>query len=629
MPLLPRRAGRIAGRPWWVVACLALVGGIAMAAGSGAPSDPGADARRGRDLAAADLRRGVALLRALREQPEARRQLVVRLALDEALCRVLTDQDAAEALGVAEAGLAAAGAHPDAASREPWLRLRACRAGMLLESGQLAVGQAELEQLLEATRSPADASIHALVLLERGVYRSRIGQLEVAQTDLMRACETLRSTGPDRDLTLCLGHLANHYRRVGDGEEALKLLLPLRDAARGRGETYDDGIYTFGIAQVLHSLRRLAEANVAYRESSASFALFDDRAGVGFSEHGLAVTLLQLGQPAQALQHIERSLALTPQATAPRQFEIGSITRAEVLVALGRVEPALAALDSIGEAVRRRKELSMMQAWWQVRSQAMRALGRWQEAYQALAEANEVDKTLQEQRLSGQSARLRMQFNRARDAEELSILRKLNEQGHRLRQAQAVALAMFVIVLSIVVVVAWRALQRSRGLRRLASTDELTGLLNRRSLFEFSGQALHQAQASGTPLAVLMIDVDHFKRINDTHGHAVGDQVLRNVANTLGASLRGQDRLGRVGGEEFVAVLPGSSLADAAQVAERMRSAVQAMPTPVASGALPVTVSLGVAGAEGLASAEALVALGDAALYRAKQDGRNRVAVSD
>jgi diguanylate cyclase (GGDEF)-like protein len=126
-----------------------------------------------------------------------------------------------------------------------------------------------------------------------------------------------------------------------------------------------------------------------------------------------------------------------------------------------------------------------------------------------------------------------------------------------------------------------------------------------------------------------MIDIDHFKRINDSHGHAVGDQVLRHASRVLAAGLRERDRLGRVGGEEFVAVLPGATLAQARQVAERMRNAVDAARLIGPSGEVRFTVSIGVACAQVAESADGLLERADAALYAAKNGGRNAVVIAE
>jgi len=165
---------------------------------------------------------------------------------------------------------------------------------------------------------------------------------------------------------------------------------------------------------------------------------------------------------------------------------------------------------------------------------------------------------------------------------------------------------------------------RFAQVQALADADPLTGIPNRRRFFELAEPRVAGAREQGLPLAALMLDIDHFKDVNDTYGHATGDDVIRVVSDRLAAALRGGDVLGRYGGEEFAVVLSGA--AGAAEIPERLRACVADLPVPTRSGELRITVSVGAAQLTSLDnSAAALLARADAALYRAKQAGRNRV----
>ena len=162
----------------------------------------------------------------------------------------------------------------------------------------------------------------------------------------------------------------------------------------------------------------------------------------------------------------------------------------------------------------------------------------------------------------------------------------------------------------------------------MAITDALTGLFNRRYMESHLGTLIEQAIARGKPLTALVIDIDYFKSINDTHGHDAGDDVLREFALRIKRSIRGIDLACRCGGEEFVVVMPETDMAVAAMVAERLRRRIAADPFVIQQGAgsVPVTISIGIAALRGKDdNAAALVKRADQALYRAKRDGRNRV----
>jgi diguanylate cyclase (GGDEF)-like protein len=165
---------------------------------------------------------------------------------------------------------------------------------------------------------------------------------------------------------------------------------------------------------------------------------------------------------------------------------------------------------------------------------------------------------------------------------------------------------------------------------QLARTDHLTGALSRGALYTQAQRDLQLARRQCTFTAAFIVDIDHFKTINDAHGHAAGDAVLRHVAHHGQAVLRCTDLFGRYGGDEFVAVLPETDLLTAAAIAERLRLAV-AEPSPASPRAAPtVTVSIGVAAvAAGCDGIDDLIAQADHALYNAKRAGRNRTRVAD
>jgi diguanylate cyclase (GGDEF)-like protein len=163
-------------------------------------------------------------------------------------------------------------------------------------------------------------------------------------------------------------------------------------------------------------------------------------------------------------------------------------------------------------------------------------------------------------------------------------------------------------------------------LRRLATTDGLTGALNRAAFLASSQRLLEASQAAGQALVLLMLDVDHFKAINDCFGHAGGDRALEHLSAVLRSGVRQVDLFGRLGGEEFAIVLPGTSPATAEVVAERLRARVADAPVPFDDRLIPMTVSIGLAHRlDSDRSIDQVIARADQALYRAKGSGRNRV----
>jgi diguanylate cyclase (GGDEF)-like protein len=166
-------------------------------------------------------------------------------------------------------------------------------------------------------------------------------------------------------------------------------------------------------------------------------------------------------------------------------------------------------------------------------------------------------------------------------------------------------------------------------LHEALTVDTLTGVSNRLHLLTALNQKLRHAQDFGTPVSLVLADLDHFKQVNDRYGHLAGDAVLKTVSGRMRSTLREADVVGRLGGEEFAMVFDGTSLAGARALAERLRDRVAAVPCEYGQELISVTVSQGVAEFSGHESVESLLARADAALYAAKRTGRNRVMTAE
>lgn len=167
----------------------------------------------------------------------------------------------------------------------------------------------------------------------------------------------------------------------------------------------------------------------------------------------------------------------------------------------------------------------------------------------------------------------------------------------------------------------------NKKLDQISRTDELTGLPNRRDMNETIAHEIDRCQRNNKPFCFIFIDIDHFKSINDTYGHACGDVVLKSVAQTVRGLLRKYDVFARYGGEEFLTLLPETDLEGAAIVAERFRNKIQMMEVHYADYTIKVTVTLGVSRFDHRLGADRSIQLADKALYQGKEDGRNRVVV--
>lgn len=552
-----------------------------------------------------------------------------RLSLDEIDCRFLGDNDADAAVRVADAGLAATAGANGSQARAASLRLRACRAGALIEAGRADEGLGEIDEVLrQSSSSPPDAA-NALARLERGVYRSRTGMLEDGQADLLAACAALAQLELARDKDLCLGHLANHYKRVGDGDEALRLLEELVDQARRRGALVDESVYLFGIAQVWHDRKAWAQARDFYERAERVSAVLHDDAGVSYAEAGIGGVLLDMGHAAEARAHLEGALRMLPENEDPKQAIRTRLKLAQIDIALGETARAATALAELEQPILGFRDDVLRAAWLRADTQLQASRRNWEQAYRSLDAWREIDARQQAQRLSDYSARVRMRFNRDRDLAQLRNARESERQAEQQSELRGLVLVLALALILFALAFAATKIREARRSHLLSLTDELTGLGNRRAIMHFLEIACRDAVRESRALSILIIDLDRFKTINDTRGHAAGDAVLRRLGQVFASALRAHDRLGRFGGEEFLAVLPDTEPELALTIAERIRQRSAETSIPAGPDELSVSVSIGIASVpRDAVQASSLLVLADRALYAAKARGRDRTVLA-
>ena len=198
----------------------------------------------------------------------------------------------------------------------------------------------------------------------------------------------------------------------------------------------------------------------------------------------------------------------------------------------------------------------------------------------------------------------------------------------RLRRTLYIDLAISALITGIALLLTTLTISRyQRRLEEMATTDKLTGLANRQAFGVLIPQAMRESARAGTPLVAIMLDIDHFKAVNDRHGHAAGDAVLAHLARVIRGSLRSSDYVFRWGGEEFLVIVKSPLEDDGPALAEKIRHAVGSTPAQHEGHALPVTISAGVAVHGKDEPTEEWIERADRALYRAKQEGRNAVRV--
>ena len=348
---------------------------------------------------------------------------------------------------------------------------------------------------------------------------------------------------------------------------------------------------------------------------------------------GIAESQIALGQPETALIVLQQARTGFAAEHDDSRNDMLLILTGQALARQGKHEEALARYAQALPLIQQDGNERYLALLFKAQAASNEALGLIAPALADYKRYNELQMKLQGKMRLEQTRMLEYEYEiRRRDFENRQLraqaVAKQQEVAtlEAVRRWQWLALALGLLLVALLSALVWRQWCKSRQLRNLTLLDPLTKIANRPGIERETARALDASLQAGTPLSLLMLDLDHFKAINDRYGHAAGDKVLREVTAAWQAQLRGRDPLGRMGGEEFVVVCPDTTLEQALVVANRLRDAANALRFDEVDPELRISVSIGAAQARRNGdSRDALIDRADAALYRAKQQGRDRV----
>ncbi len=339
---------------------------------------------------------------------------------------------------------------------------------------------------------------------------------------------------------------------------------------------------------------------------------------------------------AKARGHLLEAVAVLAKYDRNTSFVDTALNLGRTLIEQKNYQEAIPYLrDALATSERNKLTLSEARAHGLL-SRAYKGLGQADLALVHLEKDKELSRRIYKENLDQKVSRMMVRFDTLNKEHELERTRIKNESLEKdaviHRYAIVIVSVLSLLLLVVIVLLAVLYVNKRRVaqiLDTLSRTDPLTGLLNRRAMNEALREAVVRHDRSGAGFCVLLSDIDHFKKFNDTYGHDCGDAVLRRIAETLRGALRENDRLCRWGGEEFLVLLPDADLHDGALVAEKLRGAVAGTPLEWRDERLTVTMSFGVAESRAAGDVDRTIRTADDALYSAKEKGRNCVVAGE
>ena len=577
-------------------------------------------------LGTAQQKEVVAQLQQLLPPGDAHRQRL----LDTQRCNLDFINSNAKGYAFADAKLAQAlAAHDNAAA----IRFYYCRGGYQESLKTARDALADYERGIALARSTSDDAMLAEGLEARGGTYSVLGIYGKALADLLEARRLYTQHELSEAASQILLDIGITYRRLGYPDKAREYLGQSVEHAKRVGD--NDSLFLSAL-QLGYADQETGHPDTALATQQRALALAigtGDRASIAAAHLAIASVRSDLHHYQDALEDLDEADAGFAATGDHVSTGMANFERGRALAGLNQPRKALAEFDSAETVFQANGNQRYLQTLHHAKAKTLETLGQTAAALAEYKRYLDAHDAVAKERANQQAQMLREQFDT--DRAEMENARLKAEQGMKDRQVQdlqsvrrwqQVAMGLLAILLGVLVLLAIRQLARLRNWKRMASLDPLTGVANLRGVEQFAAAAMRQARTQHDPLAVLAIDLDEFKRINDGYGHPVGDRVLRQIARVCADALRDGDLLGRIGGEEFLAILPNTLLDHALDVAERLRRRVETLEIAELPAGLHLSISIGVAQMQPHDEIVAeLIQRADAALYRAKAQGRNQV----
>jgi diguanylate cyclase (GGDEF)-like protein len=475
------------------------------------------------------------------------------------------------------------------------------------------------------------------LLITRGLLENREDRADLAIVTLTQAYGATKSPSMTEAHVYSAAVLSIVMRSMGDYAQALELNQQEIDWNTSHHAPLSLSVARFMRGRIMALMGSHAAAVVEFTEARRLSSELDDEQGMAFADLGACGAHVELDEFKLAQKECADAIRVFSAAHAAASVKEARALLARIDLKQGRPESALATLNEVLDQNGDDLLPLHVAPLYESRARANAALHRYGNAYRDLKESVERHAAASTAERYRQAGALRARFETDREIERNAALQRQltdsreqsNRQAQQLRW-NAIVVVAGVCVIALLIYFLVTNLRFRRQLQTLAHHDGLTGLPNRRRTAELALEALEAARATRQPFAVAIIDMDHFKMINDRCGHATGDHVLKEFARVGVAALHATDTLGRWGGEEFLLVMPGATLETAVANLERLRTSVFGIKLPASGVGLRVSLSAGVAPLDmNVKSLDDLIARADGALYAAKNAGRDLVRIAD
>lgn len=469
-------------------------------------------------------------------------------------------------------------------------------------------------------------SLRGALLSFQGKYSKALDDLISAQFIFVKQEQTYW-----QDINL--GELAATYRRFGDAQMALEYQLALEQSYIKQGKVFEANDVSIHIASSYEKLAEFEKAYARYQRSETF--LIENKQFVYAADISVTMAgiLLAQGKHHQALARLTKAAEVIPE-TYSTPFSYLALYLAKAYNALANYPKSLQMLDKAQQAFTKddnQRELSKINL---LKSDIHQRAKEWKSAYLALdqyvTEHLADDESLKLERIAEMKAR----FDKQKvQLENTLLMRDSQVQKKQLAMLESegslklIIIGLVAVILLIVSLFAFMQVAIKQRFKKMAHTDELTKLSNRRDIHQQGEKLLSQAVKEDQSFAIITFDADHFKRVNDEYGHDIGDQVLKKLADVTLATVREKDKVGRIGGEEFLILLPDCDEQAAVDIADRLLQKISQYHWYTIVPNLQQTISVGIAvRTKGVdVSLSCLITKADKALYMAKDNGRNCV----